>query len=251
MSSDPVALLSRYAQVKNQHDVEGMLALTHEDCQYEDVGAGRTVSGTVELRRYHQHLFAAVPDYQATIDGMAGHGDTAVAWGSFVGTLAMPLFGRGLPGQRIETSAVFVCGFRDGLLHRERAHVDLLTLRRQTKPRGDAFLAAFTDAWSQPTGERLASLFTDDATLQYPRMPAPVCGRPAIRAHFDQILTQLPGVRLEPLAMALSGDNVFVHWRMQMPDADTPALREGIDRFDLRGDRAAKCITHFDPRQRT
>lgn len=128
---DPVALLTEYAKVKNRHDVKGMLARTHPECRYEDVGAGRVVTGRVELRGYHEHLFSAVPDYAAELEGIAGSGDTAVAWGRFRGTLARPLFGRGRPGDRIETAAVFVCEFRDGLLYRERAHIDLLSLREQ------------------------------------------------------------------------------------------------------------------------
>ena len=128
---ESAALLSEYAEVKNRHDVAGMLARTHPECRYEDVGAGRVVAGHAELRRYHEHLFAAVPDYTASLEGVAGTGDTAVAWGRFRGTLAQPLFGRGRTSDRLEVAAVFVCTFRDGLLYRERAHVDLISLREQ------------------------------------------------------------------------------------------------------------------------
>lgn len=133
MPHGPEALLAHYAEIKNQHDVEGMLALTHPDCRYEEVGIGRVVTGIASLRTYHQRLFAALPDYRAKMDGIAASEDTAVAWGMFTGTLATPLFGLGSAGQRIQTSAVFVCEFRDGLLYTERAHIDLLTLQRQTR----------------------------------------------------------------------------------------------------------------------
>jgi steroid delta-isomerase-like uncharacterized protein len=251
MFPDPVALLSRYAEVKNQHDVEGMLALTHPDCRYEDVGVGRVLTGREELRRYHQHLFTALPDYQATIDGVAGTDDTAIAWGSFAGTLAGPLFGNGAMGQRIEVAAVFVCGFRDGLLYRERAHVDLLTLRRQA-PRpdpGSAFLAAFTEAWAEPTGARLATLFTEDATMLHPGMAEPARGRPAIGAYFETLLTRLPGIRLSPLASSVHDGTAFIHWRMHATVAGDPLSWDGIDRFDLRGEHAAHGVAHFDPAQ--
>lgn len=249
MTPEPIALLSRYAEVKNRHDVEGMLALTHPDCRYEDVGAGRVVTGRSELRRYHRHLFTALPDYQAAIDGVAGNGDTVVAWGSFSGTLAEPLFGNGAAGQRIEVAAVFVCGFRDGLLYREHAHVDLTTLRRQAprpKP-GSAFVAAFTKAWAQPTGTRLAALFTEDATILHPGMTEPVRGRPAISVYFDKVLSRASGMRLSPLASSVHDDTAFIHWRMHATVAGDPLSWEGIDRFDLRGDHAARGIAHFDP----
>lgn len=150
--AEPVALLSEYAEVKNRHDAAGMLARTHPECRYDDVGAGRVVTGHAELRRYHEHLFAAVPDYTADLEGVAGTGDTAVAWGRFRGTLAEPLFGRGRSGDRLEVAAVFVCTFHDGLLYRERAHVDLISLREQLAPPAQRFLDAFTAAWSRPTG---------------------------------------------------------------------------------------------------
>ena len=124
-------LLREYAEVKNAHDVDGMIARTHPECRYRDVGVDREVIGHSALREYHHHLFAAVPDYSATLDGIAGVGDTAVAWGRFRGTLARPLFGRGVAGDRLDVEAVFVCTFRGGLLRREQAHVDLISLRRQ------------------------------------------------------------------------------------------------------------------------
>jgi predicted ester cyclase len=129
-----------------------MLARTHPECRYEDVGAGRVVIGHAKLRRYHEHLFAAVPDYTACLEGVAGTGDTAVAWGRFRGTLAQSLFGHGRTGDRLEVAAVFVCTFRDGLLYRERAQIDLIALRRQLAPPARRFLDAFMAAWSRPTG---------------------------------------------------------------------------------------------------
>ena len=245
VSFDPVALLTRYAQVKDQHDVESMLALTHSDCRYEDVGVDVVVTGTAELRRYHEHLFTALPDYRAAIDGIAGAGDTAVAWGKFTGTLTGPLFGLGEPGRRLEVPAVFVCEFRDGLLYRERAHIDLVTLRRAAGSPGAAFLTTFTNAWDQPTGERLAELFTEDATVLHPGMSEPVRGRDAIRVYFDSVLARSPDLRLRPLMTSVSGNTVFIHWRMRTSDLSW----EGVDRFDLRADRAVAGLAHFDPAQ--
>lgn len=138
---DPAALLGEYAEAKNQHDVEGMLARTHPECRYEEVGNPRTATGHAELRALHDELFAALPDYAATMEGIAASGDTAVAWGRFTATLTRPLRGHGRAGDHVDIAAVFVCAFRDGLLHHERAHLDLASLRQQlTDPahaRGD------------------------------------------------------------------------------------------------------------------
>lgn len=244
---DPIALLSEYAEAKNRHDVEEMLARTHPECRYEDVGAGRVVTGRVELRGYHEHLFAAVPDYTADLEGITGSGNTAVAWGRFRGTLAQPLFGRGLPGDQLQTQAAFVCEFRDGLLYRERAHVDLLSLRKQLRPPAERFLRAFTTAWSRPTGAQLSALFTEDATVHRPGTHEPLRGRDAIRAYFDRLLAGQIDIELRPMTTATAPDTVFVHWQMQSTTADTPTLREGLDLFRLRGDLAEHAVTHLDP----
>jgi steroid delta-isomerase-like uncharacterized protein len=203
------ALLERYAQAKNRHDVDAMLALVHEECRYEEIGTGRVLTGKQELERYHRELFAMLPDYQAdlsgagSVSGLAGSGDTAVAWGSFTGTLSAPLFGQGTAGDRIQIPAAFICQFRDGLLYRERVHLDLVALGRQAPRRpnaASAFLAAFTRVWKEPNSQRLAALFTDDATIQHPGMDAPLRGRPAIEAHFERLMQRLPNARLRPLA---------------------------------------------------
>jgi steroid delta-isomerase-like uncharacterized protein len=244
---EPVALLGEYAEVKNRHDVAGMLARTHPECRYEDVGAGRVVTGHAELRRYHEHLFAAVPDYTASVEGIAATGDTAIAWGRFGGTLARPLFGRGRAGERLEVAAVFVCGFRDGLLYTERAHVDLVSLREQLASPAHRFLDAFTAAWSQPSGAALSALFTEDATIQHPGMREPVHGRPAIRTYFDRVLAARPDLRPRPVATATGPDVVFVHWRTRATTASSPVPWEGIDLFRLRGAVAEYGVAHFDP----
>ncbi|WP_432190304.1 nuclear transport factor 2 family protein [Streptomyces sp. Tue6028] len=244
---DSVALLGEYAEIKNQHDVAGMLARTHPDCQYEEVGSGREVTGRAALRHSHENLFAAVPDYTATLEGITGAGDTAVAWGRFRGTLARPLFGRGRAGDPLEAAAMFVCTFRDGLLYRERAYVDLLSLRGQLASPAQQFLDTFTAAWSQPSGATLSALFTQDATIQHPGMREPVHGRPAIHAYFDRVLAARPGLVLRPTATAVEGDTVFVHYRMQAVSAGSTVSWEGIDMFRLRGALAENGVAHFDP----
>jgi steroid delta-isomerase-like uncharacterized protein len=139
---DPVVLLGEYAEIKNRHDVEGMLRRTHRDCVYQEIGVDRVVTGLTELRDYHSRLFAALPDYTATVENIAGVEDSAVAWGRFGGVLAQPLFGHGRPGDRVDVAAVFVCQFRDGLLHRERAHIDLVSLRGQLSGPADRSVAS-------------------------------------------------------------------------------------------------------------
>ncbi|WP_028933112.1 nuclear transport factor 2 family protein [Pseudonocardia spinosispora] len=245
---DPVRLLQEYAQVKNAHDVEGMLARTHPECRYEEIGTGRIVEGHDELRRSHLGLFAAMPGYTATPEGVAASGeDTAVLWGRFAGVLAQPLFGRGDVGDRIDTAAVFVCTFRDGLLYREQAHIDLVSLHRQLRSPAARFAEAFTAAWNAPSGERLSALFTEDATVRHPGMAEPVVGRDAIRRYFDGVVTALPDIRLRPLAVSADGDTVFVHWRITATLDGADTAWEGIDRFDLGGELADKGVAHFDP----
>ncbi|MFF0795117.1 nuclear transport factor 2 family protein [Streptomyces spiralis] len=244
---EAIHLLGEYAEVKNRHDVAEMLARTHPDCQYEDAGVDRVVAGHAELRRYHEHLFAAVPDYSASLEGIAGVGDTAVAWGRLSGTLATPLFGRGQRGDRLDVAAVFVCTYRDGLLYRERAHVDLVSLRKQLAPPAQRFVDALTAAWSRPTGAGLSALFTEDATIRHPGMCEPVRGRPAIRAYFDRVLAARPDLELRTVTSATTGHTTFVQWHTRTISEGCPLSWEGVDLFRLRGTLAEHAVVHFDP----
>ena len=241
-----VRLLAEYAEVKNQHDVEEMVRRTHDDVVYRDAGGNKPIRGRAAIEQFHRRVFAAVPDYSAAIEDITGNDDTAVAWGRVRGVLAAPLFGYGRAGDRLDAAAVFVLEFRDGLLYRERAQLDLSALSQRPSPAVDAFLDAFTAAWARPTAAGLTDLFDVDATVLHPGMSKPLTGRSAIRGHFEQVVATMPDVSLQPITTSVTGDTVFVHWRMSATIAGSPTSWEGIDRFDLRGDRARAGVACFD-----
>jgi predicted ester cyclase len=124
-------LFGEFAEIKNLQDVGGMLCRTNPACVHQEVGVERVATGLTDLREYHTQPFAAPPDHTSTVENIAGVADAAVAWGWFPGMLAQPHFGDGQPGDPVDIAAEFVCQFRDGLLHRERPDVDLMSLRRK------------------------------------------------------------------------------------------------------------------------
>ena len=58
------------------------------------------------------------------------------------------------------------------------------------------FAAAFADAWSAPTPDRLVALLHPDVTLLQPHLP-PVRGRDAAHAELQRLLRWMPDLHGE------------------------------------------------------
>lgn len=64
MSTANVALLERYPALWSSHDVEGLLALFTDDCEYEDAVLNWVHRGKAELRDFAANVFALHPDFR-------------------------------------------------------------------------------------------------------------------------------------------------------------------------------------------
>ena len=133
MSTEDLARLAdRYAEAKNRHDVDAILAVCAEDCFYESVGQGLRVEGKEALQGFFSALFAALPDYYGDFDGIAYGEDTTVVWGRFGGTTRADFMGLELtPGRKVEVPVTFVCTFRDGQLTSDTGYFDVATMAEQ------------------------------------------------------------------------------------------------------------------------
>ena len=124
--------LRSYADAKNRHDVDAIVAARSEDCFDLSTPTGLRVEGRDGIRGYFTAFFEAVPDYYGDFDGAAFGDDTAVVWGRFGGTASGSFAGVEIDGsRRLEVPCTFVCTFRDGLLVSDVYYFDAATLAAQ------------------------------------------------------------------------------------------------------------------------
>jgi steroid delta-isomerase-like uncharacterized protein len=125
-------VLHAYADAKNRHDVEAIVALLAADAFYESAGFGPRIEGRDGLRAYYTALFEAIPGYFGEFDGAAYGDDAAAVWGRFGGALGELFLDRPVErGRRIEVPVTFVCTFCDGLLVGDTGYFDAATLAEQ------------------------------------------------------------------------------------------------------------------------
>src|SRR3712207_5048599 len=130
--SDLRGALDAYAEAKNAHDVERIVALRADDCVDHAPATGLRLEGKEAIRGFFTAFFASVPDYYGEFGGTAFGEDTAVVWGHFGGTVTGEMLGRPIDGpRRLRVPCAFVCTFRDGLLVEDLQYFDALTLATQ------------------------------------------------------------------------------------------------------------------------
>jgi hypothetical protein len=108
------------------------------------------------------------------------------------------------------------------------------------------FLARWQDAWADPASGRLADLWADHGEMLHPELHDPIVGGPAVMDYLRLALAAMPDMRVEGLAAAASGANLFVHWRARATVRGRPMSWEGMDRFELEDGRAVRGIGVFD-----
>jgi steroid delta-isomerase-like uncharacterized protein len=124
--------LQRYADAKNRHDIEAIVALRSDDCVDESMALGTRIEGKTALREFFTGFFASIPDYYGEFEGTAYGDDTVTVWGRWGGTLTDDLMGIQVEsGRELKIPVAFVCTFRDGLLVRDAGYFDAVTLADQ------------------------------------------------------------------------------------------------------------------------
>lgn len=124
--------LRSYADAKNRHDVDAIVAARSEDCFDLSIPTGLRVEGRDGIRGYFTAFFEAVPDYYGAFDGAAYGDDVAVVWGRFGGTASGSFAGVTIEGSReLSVPCTFVCAFRDGELVSDVYYFDAATLAEQ------------------------------------------------------------------------------------------------------------------------
>lgn len=245
--------LRNYAEAKNRHDVEAIVAAYAPEGSYLDPAVRRPVSGHAQLRTFYEAVFRSIPDYRGEFDGAAFGTDTAVVWGRMTGTVGDDLVG--LPttaGSRIDVPVTFVCTFRDGQLLSDVGYFDTELLRRQAGVREagsdvESFVAGWAEFWASPgDAGGVHDLVTDDVALHWPGTDEPLRGRDAYVGRLAAAVQLIPDLTLSVVDFAYRDGLLMLAWEGRGTIAGEPRRWPGVDRFRLHGNRSAETTVVFD-----
>jgi len=125
-----MTVVSDYFDAIARRDVEAMTALWAPDGEERIAGQVDAV-GPNGVREYFTELFAAFPDFALTVRSTVAEGErTAVHW-TATGTHLGPLGGVEPTGTRVELEGIDLLEVRDGLIARNDAVADSLSVARQ------------------------------------------------------------------------------------------------------------------------
>lgn len=111
-----------------------------------------------------------------------------------------------------------------------------------------ALVDRFASIWSQPDLNGLRSLMHEDTRNLIPPMTEPA-DRDGVLAQFGATLQQLPDLTISVTRWAPTGDAVMIEWRAHATVAGRAISWEGVDRFNIRGDRMYAAQVYWDTRQ--
>jgi steroid delta-isomerase-like uncharacterized protein len=254
-------VLAAYAEAKNDHDIERILELCHEDCYYETAGLGLRMEGREALRAFYTALFSALPDYYGEFDGTAYADDSAVVWGRFGGTTAGSFLGLDAePGLKIEVPVTFVCTFRDGRLASDTGYFNVAALADQAgvspqaadslqiptceEAPARALVANFERLWKTRDPEIVREIVSPTATAHWSGVGA-FSGSEYVE-RMTQTMALTPDIENEVTGYAINNDLVFISWRAHGIIFGQPIEWHGIDRFRLAGAHAEEIHAIFD-----
>ncbi|MFM0171441.1 nuclear transport factor 2 family protein [Paraburkholderia sediminicola] len=106
----------------------------------------------------------------------------------------------------------------------------------------------FAAEWQNPVADNLRVLMHEDTQNLIPPMTEPA-DREGVVEHFRQVLAQLPDLKVDVLQWAPTGDAVMIEWRASATVAGQALSWQGVDRFNVRGDRMYKGQVYWDTRR--
>ena len=130
-------LAQALAVAKSRRDVPAALALMHPDIELES-SFGTVARGLAENERTLTRFFESFPDYEVSLQGHAGAGDTLVCWGTVRMTMTGNRFGAVPNGKRSELPVFIQLSVARGRISRERFVFDLSVLCAQSGVSTDA-----------------------------------------------------------------------------------------------------------------
>ena len=138
MNHQMFQLAHALAAAKSRQDVPAALRLLHRDMVLEAPALGATARGLAASEKALTRFFTSFPDYEITLDGHAGDGESLICWGTGRMTMTGTRFGVVPNGRRAELPVFIQFTFRDGLIAGERFFFDLSELCAQSGVSTDA-----------------------------------------------------------------------------------------------------------------
>ena len=132
------ALAQALATAKSRQDLPAAMKLFHPDMLLETPAFGTSARGLAANEAVLTRFFASFPDYEVTLDGYAGNGETLICWGIARMTMTGDRFGARPNGRRASLPVVIQFAFKDGLIASERFIFDLSELCAQSGVSTDA-----------------------------------------------------------------------------------------------------------------
>lgn len=113
-------------------------------------------------------------------------------------------------------------------------------------PRMRSFVALYERAWANPASGLLAELWAPDGEMMHPELAEPLHGPKAVMSYLRRVLEIAPDLKTKPLAAASNGGTLFIHFRSEGTFGGKRIVWEGVDRWELDGDRAIRGVGFFD-----
>lgn len=256
MAPNVTEAFNAYAEAKNRHDVESLVAAYASDGRYEGAGTTHPIVGHIKLRKFYTQLFKAMPDYRGHFDGIVVNDQTVVAWGRMTGTTTGELMGLpSKPNNQLDMPVVFVCTFRDGQLISDRGYFDTNLLYQQAgiTTALDSSMTDFVDKWSRfwadpRDPDKVRELITPGVALRWPGITEPLRGADAYVAQLAAAVDRIPDLTLSVVDYAFRGDALTLAWEGHGTVSGEPRRWAGVDRFHIHDGRSAETTVVFDTR---
>ena len=110
-----------------------------------------------------------------------------------------------------------------------------------------AIVERFAQRWQRPIADELRDLMHADTRNLIPPMTVPA-DRQGVVEHFRQVLQRLPDLRVEVVRWAPTGNAVLIEWRARASVGGEALEWQGVDRFNVRGDRMYQAQVYWDTR---
>ncbi|MGN6317718.1 nuclear transport factor 2 family protein [Trinickia sp.] len=111
-----------------------------------------------------------------------------------------------------------------------------------------AVVERFAQHWQRPVADDLRDLMHPDTQNLIPPMAVPA-DREGVVEHFREVLQRLPDLKVEVMRWAPTGDAVLIEWRAHASVAGEQLAWQGVDRFNLRGERMYQGQVYWDTRR--
>jgi len=109
------------------------------------------------------------------------------------------------------------------------------------------FLARFMALWNSKDVASLVQLYTEDAVMEDPTLPAPIQGREAIQGYYRSMFAAYREAAHGVLRSAASGQELFFEWWFPAipPGGSSTWEWRGVSIFTLGGGQIARDVSYW------